>query len=225
MHPMSSVPHSLSDTVTFVGEFVREFRLTGSMFPTSARAAALLARPLEEREGPLRILELGPGTGAVTAAVLARMRDGDALDICEINPRMVKVLQRRLEQLPAYRAHHAQVRVLVCGAQELPHVAPYDVIVCSLPFSNFDLPLVESIFARLRQLSHEGTRMTWFEYPELKRLRLMLSEEASQYSAVSAFLAQQGCEPLGRVFGNIPPLQAWVLRPLRGQPAAAERAA
>jgi phospholipid N-methyltransferase len=208
-----------------MGEFLREFRLTGSLFPTSARAAALLARPLEQREGPVRILELGPGTGAVTAAVLARMRDGDTLDICEINPRMVEVLQRRLELLPEYMAHRAQVRVLVCGAQALPDVAPYDVIVCSLPFANFDLPLVEAIFGRLRQLSHAGTKMTWFEYPELKRVRLLLAGEGSPYSAVSGYLAQLGSLPLGRVFGNFPPLQAYELRPLKGSASPAVQAA
>jgi len=222
---MSPSPHSLADTVAFMGEFLREFRLTGSLFPTSARAAALLARPLEQREGPLRVLELGPGTGAVTAALLARMRDGDTLDICEINPRMVELLQRRLEPLPDYAAHRAQVRILVCGAQELPLGAPYDVIVCSLPFANFDLALVESIFARLRQLSHAGTKMTWFEYPELKRVRLLLAGEASQYTAVSGYLAQLGSVPLGRVYGNFPPLQAYELRPLKDLAAPAVRAA
>jgi phosphatidylethanolamine/phosphatidyl-N-methylethanolamine N-methyltransferase len=221
---MSPAPHSLADTVSFMGEFIREFRLTGSLFPTSARAAALLASPLEDRERPVRVLELGPGTGAVTSAVLARMRAGDALDICEINPRMVEVLQRRLEGLPEYRAHRAQVRIHVCGAQELPPGAPYDVVVCSLPFANFDLPLVEAIFARLRQLSHAETRMTWFEYPELKRLRLLLAGESSPYTAVSGFLAQQGSQPLGRVYGNFPPLQAYVLRPLQSEQASTQAA-
>ncbi|MBM4378173.1 MAG: methyltransferase domain-containing protein [Deltaproteobacteria bacterium] len=221
---MSHTPHSLSDTVYFMGEFIRQFRLTGSLFPTSARAAALMASPLEGREQPLRVLELGPGTGSVTSAVLARMREGDTLDICEINPRMVEVLQRRMEGLPGYQAHRARMRILVCGAQELPLGTPYDVIVCSLPFGNFDLPLVEAIFSRLRQLSHAETRMTWFEYPELKRLRLLLGGHGAPLAAVTAYLGQQGAEPIGRVYGNLPPLQAFLLKPLKGQPSAVQAA-
>jgi len=137
---------------------------------------------------------------------------------------MVEALQRRLEPLRVYQAHRAQVRILVCGAQELPLGAPYDVIVCSLPFGNFDLALVEAIFTRLRQLSHADTRMTWFEYPELKRLRLLLGGHGAALAAVAAYLAEQGPEPLGRVFGNLPPLQAYVLRPLKAPPSAVQAA-
>ena len=36
-------------------------------------------------EAPRRILECGPGTGAVTAEIVRQLRPGDQLDILEIN--------------------------------------------------------------------------------------------------------------------------------------------
>lgn len=204
----------VADTLLFLGEFIREFQQTGSMFPTSVAAARVLTAPLRDRERPLRILELGPGTGAVTHMVLSLMRPGDTLAICEINERFMAALQHRVSLDPVFPAHREQVRFLRCGAQELPLDGRYDVIICSLPFVNFGPELVHAIFNRLRLVSHPDTVMTFYEYPEFKHLgRLLAGAERRVHMAeVEAYLEAQGRQRFQRVLLNLPPMQVYTLR-------------
>ncbi|HTK76950.1 MAG TPA: hypothetical protein VL371_16910, partial [Gemmataceae bacterium] len=76
-----------SDCGTFLKESRRHFRATGALLPSSRFLAKTLAAPLSGARPPYRILEVGPGTGAVTRAIARRMISGDQLDAVELNPR------------------------------------------------------------------------------------------------------------------------------------------
>ena len=60
----------LSDYVLFLKEFRRTFHTTGALFPSSPGLARALSRYVQRDDeavhSPRRILEVGPGTGAVT---------------------------------------------------------------------------------------------------------------------------------------------------------------
>ena len=82
----------IKQNLVFLREFLLEFKTTGACFPTSKWAAQALIKPLRDtKRKPMRILELGPGTGSVTLPILRELREGDTLTICEINPRFMKV--------------------------------------------------------------------------------------------------------------------------------------
>ena len=57
----------------------------------------------------------------------------------------------------------------------MPFDGKFDVIVCALPFLNFDRATVEEIFAKLKAVSHSGTVMTYYEYIGLKQLGKVVS--------------------------------------------------
>src|SRR5919201_7094980 len=71
------------------GDFFREsrrhFRNTGSLLPSSRFLAKALVTELRRPHGPARILEVGHGTGSVTAQILRHLRTDDRLDAIEIN--------------------------------------------------------------------------------------------------------------------------------------------
>ena len=85
---------TLSDTTLFLQEWLVNPQRTGSVVPSSRRLAAAMARWLP-RNPESFVLELGPGTGAVTAALLKRGLRENRLVAIENNPTLAKLLHKR----------------------------------------------------------------------------------------------------------------------------------
>ena len=160
----------IKDNLVFLREFVKEFQTTGSVFPTSRWAAKALTSPMMRIRSPQHILEHGPGTGSVTVKILKRMNDGDKLTICEINPRFMASLQKKLAKNEDYLRHRDRIDFFLGPMQELPEVAKYDVIVCAIPFLNFDRDTVREMFTKLKKLVKDNTIMTYYEYIGLRAI-------------------------------------------------------
>lgn len=165
----------LRENFVFIREFLAEFQNTGTIWPTSVHAARALTSPIRDQSKPINILELGPGTGSVTVQILKDMRDHDRLTICEINPRFMKALKEALKDNPDFQRRKSQIDFRECPAQDLPEDRQYEVIVCALPFLNFDLATVEEIFTKLRKLSNPNTIMTYYEYIGLRSINKTFS--------------------------------------------------
>jgi len=165
----------LRENLVFFREFVSNFTETGSAFPTSRAAARAMTRPIQNRKGPLNIIEVGPGSGSVTVKILRDMLPGDTLMICEINPRFMKALKERLRHNRDYQRHQNRVKFFEGDIRDLDEDARYDVIVCAIPFLNFPVKTVDEIFAKLRALSRENARMTYYEYMGLRRASKLVS--------------------------------------------------
>lgn len=165
----------IKDNIVFLREFFSEFQHTGTFCPTSRWAADVLVRPLRCHRGTKRIVELGAGTGAVTVRILEHMIDGDEVTICEINPRFMEALKARLERNRHYQARKHQVKFFEGPAQELPEQDKVDVIICALPFLNFELSTVAEIFGKLQRMSLPTTVMTYYEYIGLRPLGKLFS--------------------------------------------------
>src|SRR3712207_2100544 len=58
------------DHLEFLRQFRRQFETTGAVAPSSRFLAAAMTGPLSRRTKPARILEVGPGTGAVTRKIV-----------------------------------------------------------------------------------------------------------------------------------------------------------
>src|SRR5271166_1810158 len=101
----------LTECRAFYQQFRRQYRNTGSILPSSRGLARALVSQVRRRCGPARILEVGPGTGAVTDEILRALRPGDHFEIVEINADFVALLARRFEEEPLWRARRAQARV------------------------------------------------------------------------------------------------------------------
>src|SRR5205085_7227332 len=115
-----------------------------------------LVRFVSAGPSPRKILEVGPGTGAVTRVLVEALRPGDSLDIVEINGAFVEVINRRFAEEPAFVRVKEQTRVLHCPVQEVPGAVVYDFMISGVPLTNFPVPLVEDIFASYRRLLKPG---------------------------------------------------------------------
>jgi len=209
----------IKENFVFLREFLLEFQTTGACFPTSRWAAEALTDPLRvSGRPPKRILELGPGTGAVTVKILADMQPGDSLTVCEINPRFMKALKEKLAKLKDFQAHAKNVHFFEGPMQEMPEDTQYDVIVCALPFLNFPLEMVQEIFAKLRRLSTPDTLMTYYEYIGLRRVSKAVAPTARkqrmrEIDGYMKSLAERIRLGRTRVWLNILPINIYTVKP------------
>ncbi len=82
-----------SDIALFLGEMVRRPTQVVAIAPSSAATARLMVRGLEKTKGP--IVEIGPGTGSFTKAILASGVAPERLTLMEMNPRFCQILARK----------------------------------------------------------------------------------------------------------------------------------
>lgn len=148
----------------FFHEAIRSIRTTGSVVPSSPALASAMTRAIRAQDGCKRVLEVGPGTGPFTVAVLPALRSGDVFDIVELNPTFCAHLEEK--HLRAFRADHPAITVRLheSAIEDSALDGGYDFIVCGLPFNNFPLTLTESIFKQMLDLLRTGGVLTFFEY-------------------------------------------------------------
>src|SRR5262245_2765982 len=180
----------LAECREFYREFRRQYRNTGSILPSSRALGRALVSELRRRPGPARILEVGPGTGAVTIEILDRLRPGDQFDIVEINSHFVEVLKRRFDEDPPFRRRRGQVRIIHAPVQQVEGKGVYDYMVSGLPLNNFPVPLVEEIFAAFRRLLKPEGVLSYFEYLAIRRVKMLLvgREARQRLRELSAYL-------------------------------------
>lgn len=112
---------------TFFRQWLRNPRRTAAVVPSSAELAAAMLRELPA--GTRRVIELGGGTGVLTAALLGAGIEGEGLLVVELN-----------DELHAHlRARFPQVRIVKGDARDLPRIAsgylaagPADAVVSGL---------------------------------------------------------------------------------------------
>jgi phospholipid N-methyltransferase len=209
----------LGEHRTFWREFRGSFHTTGAVLPSGRRLAAKLARfvaPDAAREAPrqhLRILEVGPGTGAVTRAIVRAMHSTATLDMVELNDEFVRLLGEKFQTNPALSAVRQRTRIIHQPIEELPDEPRYDVVISGLPLNNFSVESVRSILSKLRRLTAPRGTVSFFEYIAIRRAKVVLSGR-SQRERLRG-VGQALDEVLGpfefrrdAVWANIPP--AWV---------------
>ncbi|RUX96446.1 methyltransferase domain-containing protein [Mesorhizobium sp. M7D.F.Ca.US.004.03.1.1] len=138
---------SANDALSFLMAWaVAPFRI-GSVTPSSSSLAALMTRDIGPDTGP--VLELGPGTGPFTRALLARGVSEEDLTLIESDPDFAALLKRRF---PA-------ARVFEMDAAGLRHLSLFQgpavgAAISGLPFRLISprktLAILDGVFANLR---------------------------------------------------------------------------
>ena len=107
----------------------------GAVVPSSARLSAVLASIVPTAGAPV-VVELGPGTGAVSAVIDERLPPGARHLAVELDAGMVEFLGRTR---PGLEVVHGDARDLgkLLAERGVMHV---DAVVCGLPWALFDEP-------------------------------------------------------------------------------------
>jgi phosphatidylethanolamine/phosphatidyl-N-methylethanolamine N-methyltransferase len=201
----------------FFKEFRRHFHSTGAVLPSGKALAAALSRHVRDGcatgnsvTSGRRILEVGPGTGAVTASIVAALGPQDEFDMVELNDEFVRHLQGRFEAEPAFNAVRERSRVIHARLEDLPQDQPYDLIISCLPLNNFASADVESILKILERLLHAQGTLTFFEYIGVRPMRSLVcsASERRRLSGISkalGLLFEQHEIHRDRIWPNVPP--------------------
>lgn len=183
-----------ADRLLFVREFARNPARTASLIPSSASVAREIAGRIPPIGDPV-VVELGPGTGAFTAAIQERL-DGRGQHVgVDLNPRFAAALTRRF---PA-------VDVAVADAEDLPGLLKdrglprADVVVSGLPYALFPAAALRRQIEAVRAVLPEDGTFVAFAYvhaawaPPARRFRRALRQTFRQVE-------------VGRViWSNLPP--------------------
>jgi phosphatidylserine decarboxylase len=217
---------TIQEKLYFVRQLQTSFTSIGALIPTSRYAARMMVSECARRAGPRTILEVGPGTGSITAEIVSIMRPGDQLTLVELNEGFVDYLRQRFEREPEFRRVRDQVTILHMDITQLDQPERFDNIISAVPFNNLPPELVEAIFARFREMLKPDGVLTYIEYAYLRALkqRLLSGAEREHFGAVNQILDsyieryqfRRDFEPR-----NVPP--AWA-RHLRFQEPPAEAA-
>lgn len=162
-------------TSMFLRQARRDFQRTGAIAPSSRFLARAICGELRRATAPVRVLEAGAGTGALTGEIIASLPDRSSLDIYELNPVFAEHLReayagktgegrRATERGVAVRVHTAPV-------QSLPDGASFDYVVSGLPLNNFDKALVKALMARMFEALRVGGVLSYFEYLLIRELK------------------------------------------------------
>lgn len=158
--------------LTFLGQWWRDFYHTGAIAPSSRFLARAMTEVLQPPRSPWNILEVGPGTGVVTAAILRHLQPGDRLDLVEINPRFVEFLQVRFASDPRFRPFTRQVYLHQAAIQEFRVPHRFDCIISGLPLNNFRSEQVREILEHFERLLHAQGWLVYFEYAGIRLLKM-----------------------------------------------------
>lgn len=203
----------MRDHLEFFRQFRQRFKTTGSIMPSSRFLARAMTGPLKLRDRPARVLEVGPGTGAVTRRIVRLLQPEDRFDLVEINEVFADLLRRRFDSDRHFRRVNDQSQVHVCPLQEFETDEPYDFIISGLPLNNFSTELVQQIFDAYFRLLAPGGVLSYFEYMYVRSMRKHVGGKDGRrhMRALDELLAgylQRHRFRRSWVFLNVPP--AWV---------------
>ena len=178
-------------TTSFLVEWVRAPLTTASALPSSRKLARRMVAGLEPDRAP--VIELGPGTGAFTRALLARGFDPSDLILVELNAKFARRLAR---QYP--RAHLVEGVAEQLGALALPGPRRPGAVVSGLPFLNMRDHQIEAILeGAFRQMRPDGVFIQ-FTYRPLCPVKRAILRRLGLVARRRDFVA-----------GNIPPASVY----------------
>jgi phosphatidylethanolamine/phosphatidyl-N-methylethanolamine N-methyltransferase len=175
----------------FLKAWLRQPKSVGSVWPTSAPMARRMAGVIDLSSG-LPVLEVGPGTGTITKAILQTGLPHDRLWSLEYSNEFAARLKAR------YPTAHVIEGDAFELAKSLGAACPklFDSAISALPLLNFPLETRISFVEQVLDLLPAGRPLIQFSY--------------GPKSPVPPGLGRYKVRRVGMVLRNIPPAQLWV---------------
>ncbi len=181
------------DEVRFIRSWIERPLSTGAVTPSGKILARAMARYVDpESTGP--VVELGPGTGPVTEALVAAGVDPARLVLVEFNPTFCRLLRARYPEATLVQGDAYSMRRLL----ETLLLQPAAAVVSGLPL------VTKPIKMRLRLLRDAFDLML----PGAPFVQFTYSVASPVPKRAGGFTA----EASERIWMNIPPARVWVYR-------------
>jgi phosphatidylethanolamine/phosphatidyl-N-methylethanolamine N-methyltransferase len=183
----------LDDEVRFIRSWLEKPLDIGAVTPSSKVLARTMAGYVDpDSDGP--VIELGPGTGPVTEALVQQGVDPARLVLVEFNPMFCRLLRTRYPTATVVQGDAYRLRHMLGSLLRVPAAA----IVSGLPLVTKPiktrLRLINEAFA----LMHPGAPFVQFTYAVM--------------SPIPQSLQGVRAEASERIWLNLPPARVWVYR-------------
>jgi phosphatidylethanolamine/phosphatidyl-N-methylethanolamine N-methyltransferase len=183
----------LDDEVRFIRSWLERPLSTGAVTPSGRVLARTMARYVNPgMAGP--VVELGPGTGPVTEALIAKGIAPERLVLVEFNPTFCQLLRTRFPAATVVQGDAYGMRRLLAGLLQQPAAA----IVSGLPLVTKPVRMRLRLLRDALELLRPGAPFVQFTYavvPPIPNRLAGVRTEASE-----------------RIWKNMPPARVWVYR-------------
>jgi phosphatidylethanolamine/phosphatidyl-N-methylethanolamine N-methyltransferase len=150
------------DEARFLGAWLKNPMKTGAVAPSSRFLARLMASYVDPAsEGP--VIELGPGTGPVTEALLNRGVNPDRLFLIEYSKDFVRLLRQRFPDVQVIEGDAYAIRKTLAEVLQAAK-APISAIVSSLPLLTRPEPEREQLLIEALDLGARRAPFIQFTY-------------------------------------------------------------
>lgn len=183
----------LDDEVHFIRSWIEKPLAIGAVTPSGRALARTMAGYIDPlRPGP--IVELGPGTGPVTEALVAQGIEPSRLVLIEFNPTFCRLLRTRYPGATVVQGDAYNLRRLLAGLLKQPAAG----VVSGLPLFTKPLRMRLRLLFEAFALMSPGAPFVQFTYNAVPPIPKRLDRVSAQASE--------------RVWMNIPPARVWVYR-------------
>jgi phosphatidylethanolamine/phosphatidyl-N-methylethanolamine N-methyltransferase len=183
---------SLADNLRFLRALVARPKNVGAVLPSGPALARAIAQQVDpSREGP--VLELGPGTGVISAAMLERGIAPDRLTLVEFDEHFARHNTARFPGVHVIQGDAFNLDHTLRGRPYLPFAA----IISGLPLLNFPLEMRRRLMDGALMRLAPGAPFIQFSYGTKAPVA-----PPPGYQVNRAAL----------VWANIPPARVWVYR-------------
>jgi phosphatidylethanolamine/phosphatidyl-N-methylethanolamine N-methyltransferase len=152
---------TVSDATLFLQEWFANPRRTGSVVPSSRQLAAAMAHWLPANPESF-VLELGPGTGIVTEALLKHGLREEKLVAIEHNPKLARLLEERFPRAHILTGDAWHLDELLRNRRE--PIESVGAVISSLPLLNFSVEKAESLAQKIRAVLEPRGNWVQFSY-------------------------------------------------------------
>ena len=177
----------------FLRSWIERPLVTGAVTPSSKMLARAMAAYVDSRR-PGPVIELGPGTGPVTEALVRRGIAQDRLVLVEYNPDFCHLLKRRFPKAAIVQGDAYEIQETLADVLTEPAAA----VVSSLPLFTKPLPVRLDLLHEAQDLMQPGAPFVQFTYAVVPPI----PKNPRRYTAT----------PSNRVWLNLPPARVWVYR-------------
>ncbi len=141
------------NTTWWLKKLIQDPVRIGSVAPSSKALAELMTRDIPVQA---QVLELGPGSGAITEFILAKISDSTRLTLVEADPDMHQICKNRF----------SGATVQLCDAEDYLQrdSASYGCIVSGIPFASMDKAKRNRVFNLIRERLRDDGSFTMFQY-------------------------------------------------------------
>ncbi len=183
----------LDDEVRFIRSWLEKPLAIGAVTPSGKVLARTMARYVDPAtSGP--VVELGPGTGPVTEALVEEGIDPARLVLIEFNPTFCKLLRARYPTATVVQGDAYGLRHLLGGMLQRPAAA----VVSGLPLVTKPVGTRLRLLREALELLRPGGPFIQFTYGVV--------------SPIPKRLAGVRAEASERIWKNMPPARVWVYR-------------